>query len=89
MPLLPPPFSILLNLVKFFLWLYNAITRRIKKNEDYTHDERNGINMAQIIRFKFANRIKAEFKEIDKTAIANMMERKMTKKVLDNIKINQ
>ena len=89
MPLLPPPFSILLNLVKFFLWLYNAITRRIKKDEEYIHGEENGINITQIIRLKFANRIKAEFKEIDKTAIANMMERKMTKKVLDNIKINQ
>ena len=65
MPLLPPPFSIVLNLVKLFLWFL------------------------QIIGIKFANRIQDESKEKDKTSIANIMERKMTKKVIDNLKINQ
>jgi hypothetical protein len=65
MPLLPPPFSIVLNLVKFFFWVLQI----------------NGL--------KISNRIKDESKEIDKTAIANMMERKMTKKVLDHLKINK
>jgi hypothetical protein len=92
MPLLPPPLIIILNIIQLILYFGKVIRRCLRRNEQYVYTNENAISGSQILRnsasqIKVTNKLRANVNAKDKIAMANIVEKKMTSQVLDNLGI--